>query len=540
MMHRIYKITILTVILFGYPCATFAQDTVFNRVVTVERDYQPEVQEAQAIATTPTFIQYTPQLNPVVYSTFSEPLSMGYSLHALPMSKTHFRPNGPEPLNGLLDGALGHRNTHLLFGYRLRQKNNTSLDLYANHDAYWGKDALSQSAVGVQVTRHFRRAELYFNLAGENELYWQEPLLGMNVLLNAKANIGIKATNNSPFQYRIQTGYNAFIANQLAVEHHVKSHVDLWWTNQLHSAGVKAYVQNTFYSPLDAYTIITSPRHNMRIEPFYAYIGNNIHLHVGVNVDMNVGTGTLLSAIDGLSFAPSPNLHFDWHTDNNVFHIYADAQGNYGLGSWEEYMGYNRYLNVREGLASPEPRAYTPVDAQVGFKIRPIRTLLIDLYGGYAMMQNACNMKTVYQEDALDYQLWFSDYQRWKVGATMHYHYRDILELNVAGNYYFWQNDNTIYDRPNWDARARLDIHFNSQWSIYSDNYFAGSRIAKTTHGDKTIKPMISLNLGGQYIINRWLSVYLQLNDYLNRRDEIFYGYKSQGIHFLLGVKYRF
>ena len=51
---------------------------------------------------------------------------------------------------------------------------------------------------------------------------------------------------------------------------------------------------------------------------------------------------------------------------------------------------------------------------------------------------------------------------------------------------------------------------------------------------------MISLNLGGQYIINRWLSVYLQLNDYLNRRDEIFYGYHSQGIHFLLGVKYKF
>ena len=149
-------------------------------------------------------------------------------------------------------------------------------------------------------------------------------------------------------------------------------------------------------------------------------------------------------------------------------------------------------------------------------------------------------MKTVYQEDALDYQLWFSDYQRWKVGATMHYHYRDILELNVAGNYYFWQNDNTIYSRPRLDAQARLQLHITSKWSRYSENYLAGSRWADTSEGAKQIKPMISLNLGGQYIINRWLSAYLQLNDYLNRRDEIFYGYKSQGIHFLLGVKYRF
>ena len=132
MMNRLYPIALVAILLFGYPCATFAQDTVFNRVVTVERDYQPEVQEAQAISTTPTFIQYTPQLNPVVYSTYSEPLSIGYNLHALPASKTHFRPNGPDPLNGVLDGAVGHRNSHFLFGYRILPKNKTSLDLYAN------------------------------------------------------------------------------------------------------------------------------------------------------------------------------------------------------------------------------------------------------------------------------------------------------------------------------------------------------------------------------------------------------------------------
>ena len=64
--------------------------------------------------------------------------------------------------------------------------------------------------------------------------------------------------------------------------------------------------------------------------------------------------------------------------------------------------------------------------------------------------------------------------------------------------------------------------------------------MAATTQGDKRIQPIVSLNIGGQYAINRWLMVYAQVNDYLNRRDEIFYGYKSQGIHFLLGVKYKF
>ena len=54
------------------------------------------------------------------------------------------------------------------------------------------------------------------------------------------------------------------------------------------------------------------------------------------------------------------------------------------------------------------------------------------------------------------------------------------------------------------------------------------------------LKPIISLNFGAQYAINRWLIVYAQLNDYLNRKSDIFYGYQSQGIHFLLGVRWKF
>ena len=543
--------------LFGYLCATFAQDTVFNRVVTVERDYQPEVEEAQAISTTPTFIQYTPKLNPVVYSTYSEPLSIGYNLPTLPASENRF--TSPSPLNGMVEGAFGHRNTHFLFGYRL-QKNNTSLDLYANHDAYWGKDALSQSAVGVQVTHHFRGADLYYGLKADNEAYAYRPIFDWRALCNGDAHIGIRSTNYHSFQYRIQTGDTAFVATDWAVEHHAKSHIDLWWSNQKHSSGVKSYIQNTFYSVLDNQPI-TSPRHAMRFEPFYEYNNKHIYLHAGINLDMNVGTGELLSKVDNLSFAPSPNVRFEWHTTNNLFHIYANAMGTYGLSSLEEYMGYNRYLNIGQGLAWQYPRAYTPVDAQLGFKLRPIKTLLIDIYGGYAYLYNAYNMEAVLDENGrlTDYILWLKNYQRWKVGASLHYHYRDIVELNVAGNYYFYQQDpippmdpndpyfqenrikgTTIFDRPNWDLKARLDVHINSKWSIYSDNYFAGSRWAYTSLGKAQLRPIIALNIGCRYTVNKRLSAYVQLEDYLHRKNDIFYGYQSQGCHFLAGVKYLF
>ena len=541
-MNRSYQIVLFFTLLICYPCAIFAQDTVFNRVVTVERDYQPEIEDVQAIYTTPSFIQHTPQLNPVVYSTYSEPLSIGYNLHALPASNTQF--SSPTPLNGVIDGAIGHRNTHLLFGYRVKDKKKMSLDLYANHDAYWGTDALSQSKLGMMATRHFSEADLYFGLEGTNESYAYRPIFDWRTLWDAQTKIGIQSTQKDGILYRVETGYNAFFVTNHAIEHHVRSYLDFAWKADYHKAGIQASVLNALYTITDTSStaLSSAPRHAINIEPFYEFNSKNVRLHAGVNLDVNIGSGQLLSGAENISFAPSPNVEFEWHMMNNIFHLYTNAKGYIGNGSLQEFIGYNRYLNVPQGLGLQHVRNYTPVDAQLGFKIRPIATMLIDIYGGYAYMMNATNMMATLNdsENVIDYNLDFADYQRWKVGASLHYHYRDLIELNVAGNYYFWQGEQVIYDRPNWDITARLDVHIDSKWSIYSENYFAGKRQAFTDQGDRELAPIISLNIGGQYAINRWLVTYLQLNNYINRKNDIFYGYQEQGIHFLLGAKYVF
>ena len=532
-----YILGICSTLLLGYPCASFAQDTTFNRVVTVEREYQPDIHQAEMIPVQPSILQVDVNPNPVIYSTYSNPLSIGFNLHPLKAAETRFTP--PTQLGGIIDGAAGYRNTHLNFAYRLREKKNWSVDVYAHHDAYWGKDALSVSGLGATATRHFKGLDVYVGVDGKNEAYAYQPVFGWQTLWNANTKIGIQSTKNAAIQYCVQTGYEAFIATNFAVEHQICSHLKISWQANKHKAGLNAYVQNNIYSMAD---IALAQRHAIRIEPFYEFENKYLRVHAGVNINMNLGCGTYLSAIPDLTFAPSPNIEVEGHVLNNLLHPYLHAKGNLDLGTLEEYMGYNRFLNIPYGLSYREPRNYTPADIQLGIKIRPAKTLLIDIYGGYAYLSRTCNMHAEerYDNQGLAYySLWLSDIQRWKLGASLHYHYRDVLELNATGNYYFWQADK-VYDRPNWEVKARVDVHINSKWSIYSDNYFAGRRLASTSNGDLTIKPFISLNIGGQYAINRWLVVYAQLNDYLNRKDQIFYGYESQGIHFLLGVKYKF
>jgi hypothetical protein len=415
----------------------------------------------------------------------------------------------------------------------------------------------------MQLVRNFKKIDMFFELDGGNEFftYYGRYFDGTNKLTipvgtavnenqsiwNISANVGFKTKGKSAFTYAFQTGYKAYIVTDNMVENQLRTNFDMTWkAKKKHAAGVKFYMQNSMYSnPTKDSTLHN--KHALRLEPYYEYKHKAIRLHAGVNIGLNIGTGKLISAVDNVCFAPTPNIEFEWKMMDNIFHIYANAKGSMGVGSVEEYLGYNRYLNIQAGKTFNDPRNYTPADLQVGFKIRPVKTMLLDIYGGYAYTIGANQMYAILDTNnisVIDYSLQLNNLQCWKVGASLHYHYRDMINLSVSGNYYAYSTTNSItpqvYDRPSWDLYGRVDVKIDNKWSCYSENYFAGKRIASTTLGDIQLKPTIELNLGAQYTINNWLNVYVQLNNFLNRKNDIFYGYQSQGCHFIGGVKYKF
>ena len=227
--------------------------------------------------------------------------------------------------------------------------------------------------------------------------------------------------------------------------------------------------------------------------------------------------------------------------------------------------------------------AYTPVDAELGFRLRPHRDLFIELHGGYAYMLDedywiaTADSVTPLAPLAINRALGafvhrHTNYQRGKVGGLVNYHYQDIVRINLHGDYYFWSGDTTVYDRPNWELGLRIDGKIDKHWSLYSDNRFAGSRLALATDGEHWLKPIVELDLGVAY--NMWvgnkgerrkanalragegilangemplspepqpnLTLFFQLNNWLHRKNDIYYGYRSEGINFLVGATFRF
>lgn len=579
------------------------QDSALHRSVTVERDFQPVIQAAGKIATKPAVVETNIESSRVHYSDFTAEVTPQATFNPLLSQPTRFEAG--RKYNGYIRGALGHPNTLLDFGYHLDDTKNSILDVYAHHRAEWGLAALSKTKVGLNFTHTYSKCDLYFGLSGGNIFYHKyghfydySQTFGMwakndeaypkpytigdkdkTSLWTAEVYLGVKANAKQDVQYQVQTGYMLFAKAGAVSEHQLRTKGSFDWHSAEHHVGAQLYVQNNFLQLNDALGIPNSlcqkSRHNFRIEPYYAYEGTRLRVHVGVNFDLNIGKGhQILSKTENVSFAPSPHINLEAQIAKQWLTIYADIKGSLGFGSLQSYMEENRYSMIHAGIIRP-CAPYTPVDAELGFHIRPHRDVLIEIHGGYAYMMYedfwiaTANSTTVFEP--LNKPLMAGDfihdhadnYQRGKIGGQLNYHYQDLVRVNLHGDYYIWKGDTTVYDRPNWELGLRIDGRINKNWSLYSDNHFAGKRLALATDGEHWLAPTIDLNLGLQY--DMWvgkvknestkgktnnnslrpepqpnLTLFFQLNNWLHRKNEIYYGYRSQGINFLLGATYRF
>ena len=579
------------------------QDSALHRSVTVERDFQPVIQAAGKIATKPAVVETKIEPSQVHYSDFTAEVTPQATFNPLLSQPTRFEPG--RKYNGYIRGALGHPNTLLDFGYHLDDTKNSILDVYAHHRAEWGLAALSKTKVGLNFTHTYSKCDLYFGLNGGNIFYHKyghfydySQTFGMwakndeaypkpytigdkdkTSLWTAEVYLGVKANAKQDVQYQVQTGYMLFAKAGAVSEHQLRTKGSFDWHSAEHHVGAKLYVQNNFLQLNDALGIPDSlyqkSRHNFRIEPYYAYEGTRLRVHVGVNFDLNIGKGhQILSKTENVSFAPSPHINLEAQIAKQWLTIYADIEGSLGFGSLQSYMEENRYSMIHAGIIRP-CAPYTPIDAELGFHIRPHRDVLIEIHGGYAYMMYedfwiaTADSTTVFKP--LNKTLMAGDfihahadnYQRGKIGGQLNYHYQDLVRVNLHGDYYIWKGDTTVYDRPNWELGLRIDGRINKNWSLYSDNHFAGKRLALATDGEHWLAPTIDLNLGLQY--DMWvgkvknestkgktnnnalrpepqpnLTLFFQLNNWLHRKNEIYYGYRSQGINFLLGATYRF
>lgn len=573
-------------------------DTLHNRNVVVEREFQPVVQSAGKINQQPVQTELQLPVNEVEYSDYNALLSPSFNTNDLLSQPQRF--STPHPLHGYIRAGLGHTNTLLDFEYSLhgipggKQSSKDLLRIYANHRAQWGLRANSNTVLGLRYAHSFSNMQMYFGLDGRNRYFhrygrYYDPSTAnlaieraselrnedKQTIWGANVFVGVKSKARNPFQYDVQVGYHLMSLPEYASEHQVRTKANLGYRMQRHAFGANLSAIDAFVSTDSIPDSLYTSRHAIRIEPYYAYKGSRFTLHVGVNLDLNVGRGQLLSNNENISFAPSPNVQFEGQIAKEWLTLYGDFKGSLGTGNFQAHMDGFPYRDVARGILSRHVAGYIPVDGTIGFHIKPYRDLLISIYGGYAYQKNQTTLIATAKEFPDSYLpgtfvYTYSDYGRGKIGADFHYHLQDIVKVHLRGNYYFWQSfghesipvvayrpyfvdPNTaeptmptdeIYDRANWDISLRIDGRIDEHWSLYSDNFISGKRHALvaglgSTYQKYELKPMVELNLGCQYEQAQW-TAFFQLNNFIHRHNDIYYGYQSEGINFLLGGSYRF
>ncbi len=583
-MKRLYNIGIVCLI----ATVAWAQnDSTIERTVTVERQFQPIIEHAGKLEVTPHIEEVEQKDTPIEYSDFSTPLQLDFNTNPLGYADANF--HQPKPLNGFLRGAIGHSATRFDFNYQVSEKKDMSLDLQAHHLGQWGRKTMSNSMFGFDFSKRFSATDLFFGVDGRNTFFTRygkyfeytdfDKMKGDFVGLDNysafqpddKANhwdintrIGVRSLPKQDIKYLVQTGYEAFVMGKNLTEHNINSHamVDMHWSE--HHAGLDLVAENHFYSAdltgfewnavrAERGDTVAKAYHAIKVEPYYAYNGKRFRIHAGVNLDMCFGKGEI--------FRPSPNVNFEANLAKDWLALYGGATGDYQTSSVREHMTILPYLHAENEIATQMSRSYIPVNAFLGFKIRPQANLLIDLYARYILKKDMIYFVPDNQHKGY-FNVTGGDNYQWKIGAKANYHYKDIINVSLNGFYaigtMLTDSLNTmlvaatanlpeghILDQPTWGITFRVDAKVNSKISLYSDNYFGGGKYMLGNNAEGVMqaieaKPIIDLNIGAQYNINKWLSCYLQLNNYLNRKHDIFYGYQSQGINFLAGVSWSF
>ena len=543
------------------------QDTI-SRSVTVEREFQPVISSAGKMTVKPQRIEEQQPQASVEYSDYSRALKADFNVHPLRSSAVRF--NQPNREAGHLSVGVGHKNTMLDFGYYIfrdgkrpdghteRSAKGVDLNIWTRHDAEWGRRTWETSTIGLDFLKRFSEYDVYFDVNGGNFFYTRygryyegDGRLSIRTFDKLKrddkqsiwdvhSNVGIRSKKDADITWWAETGYNAYVMERAATEHKVRTQANVEWNSELHHVGATLTVQNAFYTVDTASLGINkndyNSRHNIRFNPYYRYVGTAVRVRAGVNIDMNIGEGKFLSSNSNISFAPSPDIDVEYRIIPSWLALYGGARGEFGDGLMREYIALNPYRSLADGITSQHVCSYTPVDAYLGFKIKPIDNMLLDIHARYAYLMN----DVIFYADMADAytRFLYRDRQRWTVGAELTWHYQDIIHILANGHYYHLSDPN--YDRPKWDAHLNVDANINSKWSLYLHSYFGGSRKALTSEGDKNLKCTIDINIGARYAFNKWLDGWVELDNIIHRHNDIFYAYQSQGIHGMIGISWKF
>lgn len=562
-----------------------------NREMTLEREYDPIVQDAAKVNTLPVVREMNISKRPIVYSDYAVPALPDKEMNVLPAGRlmtdvAHSKRNGYLHFAG---GMLMNFNGD--FGYHILNSDRDKLGVYFSHRSTNGnvkfsadsiakrKAKLNDNLGGLDFKHHFDAATLSlggsfgysaFNYYGiPTNTYTGAALTGndsttnqgnryINVYAGVASNrktslgyhIGVDYKNFNQ-KYSLSDAYDGMTENNIGLDLGLSSPV-----NNGQSFGVDLKMNMlTYTEPENKDVKVDSAafdnRYEVTLSPYYRLENEKLKLLLGLNL--------MIVSQDETDVFVSPNVKLDVPIANwSLFYI--NLGGGIESNTMYQVSRLNRYINP---VFTPDA-SRTWADLKLGIRSSAAAGLWFDIFAGYKYTES----DILYNPSSYDWidkgfnnvsMAFQPTTQRLQVGATLKYDYRHIFDFYLKGvyNHYnlkyldTWKNlygaqgldkddDMEAYGRPSFTFDAGLNIRPLKPLTLSLDYSMASGMYAYLDAKNVKMDAVHDLRLRASWKFNDMFGVYAQFNNLMFQKQEMFYGYPLQPFSAMAGFSVTF
>lgn len=608
-MKTIYNVRALCMLAFlGSVTAVNAQEVVskdknLNREMTLEREYDPSVQDASKVNTLPVVKEPEVRKIPIDYSNYTIAADPDKEISLLPSGNIMTQMNYNKRRGYFNFGIGTNLNMNGDLGYHILSTEKDKLNIWYSHRSTNGnvtyigseriedgqkvKAKLNDNLGGVDYRHAFDKLLLnlgakygysafnyygmpFNSISSSTPSYWMdnadrtknqgnqtilvkagvESKEGASVgylldlqYINFSHKYGLNPAKSGPTEHTFEAGFDlnaGFGGNQ---------RIGLGGTIEYFNYGLKGMgmpekVGEGSYVDESAYYEFENHA-EVTLSPYYKLEGENWNVKLGVNVMYATGEKS--------KFMASPNVSADIEVADKTI-LYVSATGKMYSNSMYETSLVNRYINPNRELLPSR----NWVDGVLGIKSGVAPGFWFDVFGGYKKTSD--EVFFVPSSFMLD-KGWFSsvsrslqaDADKLFAGVSLKYSYQQLIDLSLKGVYNHWKvtapkndtysdnmKDIKAYGKPEMEITAGITVRPVKNLSVALDYYLATGRYSLVNTENVKMKNINELNLTGSYAFNDTFGLYVKLNNVLCQKYEVLYGYPLQSFSAMIGVNLNF
>jgi len=578
---------------------TIKKDSLINRELKLEKEYNPTIRDAVKLSQLPELREPQAPKSKVEFSDYTVPYDVNPKLIPLGPQAYLTRLNYSKYRGYLTAGISNLIDIDGDLGYRILDSDKDCLDIFFSHRSSncdvsylqdvsylgetgkqkfkindnWGGVNYMHDFDGIKFLADAKYTNSAFNYYGSSiphiiMYFVPGPMPNNNFDKNTdqvnnmfEAHVGISSEESNELNYKINVGYTNFRqkygnmpGESGSTENRIPVIGDIHQLiNSTMGIGLSGSIKTFFYGNSEFKSLNENATNYWiySLNPYLYWEYSNLNLALGAKMDVEVG------GRQKINFSPLLKLNY-YPSEEVMFYLLAEG----GIKDNSQYALFyeNRYVDPLIRVLDSR----SPLDATAGIKFIPLSTLSVSFFGGYKITKDEhfyypnVGAKNMYDDTTpMLAGNWitpvYEDANTFKLGADFKYAFQNTFELGLKGTYYYWDitsnKDMTGFGLHKAWNKPDFEMNLDAVYRIPTiplrlDLSYIGAFGRKAT--DTSLTEILNMNdihdlsVKGTYLFTPRFSAYVSLNNLLFSKYDLWWGYPAQDFNIMGGFSFLF